>query len=292
MQQTGNQDSPQNLATHLTTDKTKTKGGFLARLMFEPEPPWGRSMGFAHIGCVIAAGSALSVVGLIAGLLIDIASGATTEFFSFIDSGTELSVETLFTLLPATIILSAIFQQAGQGVMPLLISRWWSGYGVVQDWGLRFKPIDILFGAGLGVLSMGVASLTSKGVGRLVGLNDLTEADNAFLLTSFGGSFWLYLMIFVVVIGAPISEEIAFRGVLQRSLARFGGPLTGIFGSAIIFTLVHFIFASFAAQVVTWASIFPVGVILATAAAYFKRLGPSIIAHLINNLVATIIALN
>ena len=51
------------------------------------------------------------------------------------------------------------------------------------------------------------------------------------------------VVLFVIgaVIFAPVVEELLFRGVLLRALLRRTEPVTAVFGSAIIFALVHYI---------------------------------------------------
>ena len=51
----------------------------------------------------------------------------------------------------------------------------------------------------------------------------------------------LVIMVFVTVgIGAPIAEEIFFRGLTQHSLIRRFGPLGGVRHSSAFFALTHF----------------------------------------------------
>ena len=51
------------------------------------------------------------------------------------------------------------------------------------------------------------------------------------------------VILFVIgaVIFAPVVEELLFRGVLLRALLRRTAPVTAVFGSALIFALVHYI---------------------------------------------------
>ena len=146
-------------------------------------------------------------------------------------------------------------------------------------------------GAGLALVGFALSQGVSFALSPLFGVDDASEADNGVIVSGFEDSLWLYPMLVVVVIGAPLSEEIAFRGILQRALARFGGPVPGIVLSSLVFSLVHIGGSSFGGQLVLWAAIFVLGIVFACAAAYFKRLGPSIVAHLITNLGASIVLL-
>ena len=261
--------------------------GWLDSFRFEPEPPWSRGIGFVHVLIVVAAAGFVSTIGALIGFVIDFSTSDDDVLGLIMSEDFDAGVPSMIRVLPATLVIGTIFQQLGQGLSPLLISKWWRGYGAIKDWGLRFKWVDIPLGVGLAAAGFALAWLVSISLSPLLGVSE-AEADNGVVISGFKGSVWLYPIIFAVVIGAPLSEEIAFRGLLQRSLSRFGGPLVGIFGSTLLFALVHIGGTSFNGQIVLWASIFMIGLVFAVASAYFKRLGPSIIGHVLNNLLATI----
>ncbi len=264
------------------------QSGLIGSLQFDSEPPWSKAMGIAQVLTVVAAAGLASVVGSIAGLAIDLFSGDSGFFEELATGEMDTGIENMIATLPATLVLGTIFQQLGQGLSPFLISKLWKGYGVAKDWGLRFKWVDIPIGVGLAVAGLLLAWLVSVGLSPLVGVEDASEADNGVIVSGFKDSIWLYPMLFAVVIGAPLSEEIAFRGVVQRSMSRFGGPLVGILGSSVLFAVVHIGGTSFGGQIVLWASIFMIGLVFAVASAYFKRLGPCIVGHVLNNLIAAV----
>jgi len=54
------------------------------------------------------------------------------------------------------------------------------------------------------------------------------------------GDFWFFMMAALVLIGAPIMEEILYRGILQEIAIRMGfGRWLSIFAVSVIFTIVH-----------------------------------------------------
>lgn len=86
-------------------------------------------------------------------------------------------------------------------------------------------------------------------------------------------------LILVIMVGAPLFEELLFRGVIMRALERlFGrwgqkaGTFGGILGSAILFGLAH-------VEPLQFFGLAAFGVILAVLAHYYKRLGPDMVAH-------------
>jgi len=87
----------------------------------------------------------------------------------------------------------------------------------------------------------------------------------------------------VVVVGAPVVEELFFRGLVLRSLQRRFGDVWAVVGSAMLFGVAHF-------EPLQLPALVGLGVVLGVMAVYNKRLGPSIFAHAGFNLV-TMIAL-
>ena len=84
-------------------------------------------------------------------------------------------------------------------------------------------------------------------------------------------------------VGAPIVEELFYRGLLQRSLlARYSDGLV-VVGVALLFALVHF-------RVVEYPGLFVFGLILGFCAMRTGRLGMSICAHIGFNLTGLVLA--
>lgn len=83
---------------------------------------------------------------------------------------------------------------------------------------------------------------------------------------------WLVLLVMVSV-GAPIVEELFYRGLLLQSLVKSGIPgWFSVILSAALFAAMHF-------QPLQFLGLFVFGLVLAAMALWFKRLGPSIWAH-------------
>lgn len=184
---------------------------------------------------------------------------------------------------PAPVLaLSLLFQQAAQGSWPFLVSKW-KGLGPVLDWRLRFKPIDLLIGLGTACIAFGAAAASGSVVSHLVGLKDQADADNTKFLTDAKGTLWVYVFLFAAVIGAPMVEELFFRGLTMRALEKRLGPIAAVIGTTIVFTLAHFQGGSWQGTVVLFASIGAVGLVLATVTMSVGRLWPSVFAHMLFN---------
>jgi hypothetical protein len=89
------------------------------------------------------------------------------------------------------------------------------------------------------------------------------------------------LLVLVVVVGAPLIEELFFRGLTLRSVTRRFGAPAGVVGSAVLFGLTHFEPLQLPALVVF-------GLLAAFLARRSGRLGPAIWAHVAFNLTAVI----
>jgi membrane protease YdiL (CAAX protease family) len=213
---------------------------------------------------------ALAFVGLIAGfpfLLL-----GDDELSGFVDgSSADVPVALLATSLAG--------QQLGQGLWPFVVSRW-KGLGPAADWRLRFKPVDIAIGLGTAVIAVGAAAMVSTVVSSLVNLTDEAEADNTQFLRDAEGTPWLYLLIFSVVVGAPVAEELFFRGLTLRAIEKRAGPVVAVIGSTVLFTLPHFIGTGLAGTAVLLSSIGVVGAALGTVTVVVDRIVPAIIAHM------------
>lgn len=232
-------------------------------------PWWG--MGDVLLGAVFIVVTVMvgSVVGLIA---------AGGEVLDTIESGDT-------TALPVAFLgISLLFQQFGQGVWPFIVSKW-KGLGPRSDWGFEFKWIDAGIGLGTAMIGLAAAGVAGLVASELVDLTDDASADNTQFLTDAEGTPWLYLIVFLVVVGAPFTEELLFRGLTLRAIEKRLGSAAAVIGSSIIFTVPHWIGSDWRGTLVLFASIFAVGLVLATTAVMTRRLGGPILAHMIFNLV-------
>lgn len=181
--------------------------------------------------------------------------------------------------------LSLIFQQGSQALWPWLVSKL-RGLGFRTDWRVYFKLEDIWLGLVTAVIGLAAAFAVGSAVSWLVGLGDEAEADNTQFLRDAEGTPWLYVMLFAVVVGAPVSEELFFRGLAMRAFERVSGnKVFAVIASAFVFALPHFIGSGWQGTAVLLSSIFMVGVVLAVAVYQTGRLGTAIVAHMMFNAV-------
>jgi len=155
----------------------------------------------------------------------------------------------------------------------------------ISDYGVTFKPVDLL-GLGIGMLSqLVVVTLVYLPLGRLWPdtFTDDRLQENAKDLVdrATGGS--MLLLVLVVVVGAPVVEELFYRGLLQRSLTTQFNDTLVVVGVAAVFALVHF-------RPVEYPGLFAFGLILGACALRTGRLGMPILAHVAFNATGLVLA--
>jgi membrane protease YdiL (CAAX protease family) len=161
---------------------------------------------------------------------------------------------------------------------------------VAADIGLSFSPIDLI-GVPIGIAAQ-------LGLVRLVYLplqsiwpDTFSKAnleENARELVDGVDGAALILLFVLIVVGAPVVEEIFYRGLLQRPwLGRFGVCRTQatavvVVAVAAVFALIHF-------RPIEFPGLFAFGLVVGAMAALTGRIGMSILTHIAFN--ATALAL-
>lgn len=218
----------------------------------------------------------------------------------------------------------------GPGILVGLISEWVVFFGVpyaasrrrgdkslARDFGLKFHKTDPFIGIGIAigmqVLGIGLSALFT------LFHSNLSGADNTTMVTNQAGIF-LILMTIAAALGAPLFEELFFRGLLMRAfLRKFAHvdlaksdryqkpPLSparqrlAVVGSialtAIIFGIMHAPASTSTSHVTTAAFILLVsqttllGAVLGIVAYKTRRLGVNISAHMAFNTISVVLML-
>ncbi|HKY14388.1 MAG TPA: type II CAAX endopeptidase family protein [Microthrixaceae bacterium] len=149
------------------------------------------------------------------------------------------------------------------------------GDGPVEELGLRFAPIDALIGLVAGTaLQLGVIPLIYWALGDLVSQAELEEPARE-LVDLTDGPGWVLLVIMVLVL-APFAEELFYRGLIMRSVARLVPMWVSVIITAALFALMHF-------QTVQLPGLFAFGLAAGALAAWTGRLGTSMATHFVFN---------
>ncbi len=179
-------------------------------------------------------------------------------------------------------VTTLVAQWTGLIAMSVRASRRRGSGHLAADLGLRIERRDILPGLAVGVLSQLVLlPLLYLPVSLLV--DDLDLSEEARELTGLGSGAGLVLLSLMIVLGAPVVEELFWRGLLQSSLARRFGTVWAVAGSAALFGLTHF-------QPLLLPGLAAFGAVLSVLVHRAGRLGPAVVAHVAFNAV-TVIAL-
>jgi membrane protease YdiL (CAAX protease family) len=157
----------------------------------------------------------------------------------------------------------------------VVVAGRYKGHGVVRDFGLRTRAIDPLVGIPIGVVvqllvlpALYVPLLWALGQDQ----DDLSAPARALTDKAQGAVGWI-LLVLIVVVGAPIVEELFFRGLLLRSLLKRG--LSEVWSCVICAA----VFAAIHLEPLQFAGLFVIGLVLSFLATRTGRLGPSIWTH-------------
>ncbi len=159
-----------------------------------------------------------------------------------------------------------------------------------REFGFRVRlwP-DVPLGIGLGVvMQFWVLGLLYAPLRPLIPhLNRKLSAPALQLASGAHGNWQMVVTLVVLAIGAPVVEELFFRGLLLRSLQRrFGssraGTAAAVLVSALVFGLAH-------AEALQTLGLVVFGIVLAVLAVVTKRLGPGIFAHGAFNAAASVV---
>lgn len=177
----------------------------------------------------------------------------------------------------------------GQGVVTLGLLAYMSrtrGTGSWDaDFGFSFRLSDLrglLYGVGL---QIAVTLMVLVPLAALLGLDDPPQQDVAEIAEEASSLPARIGVLFVLVVVAPIAEELLFRGVLLARLRRGLSPAAAIAISAALFSCIHLIDPD-AAFVVP--GLFVIGLVLGWQALRTGRIGLSITTHAGVNLLAAI----
>lgn len=166
--------------------------------------------------------------------------------------------------------------------VPLWATRRKGSGSLGRDLGLAMRWSDPLRGLAFGVVAQVAFVVVVPPLYRLVGVDAGKIGETADKLGERATSPFSALLLFVIVVLiAPVIEEIAYRGLWLRAAERRWGTVAGVGVSAVVFGVTHF-------QPYDTPILIAFGLVLGFLAARYRRLGPAIWAHLWFNLAAFI----
>ena len=157
---------------------------------------------------------------------------------------------------------------------PVLLTKL-AGNGPSIDLGLRWSLRDIAWGLMYGFVSIVVALIIGYITELIAG--DFNSAAGEVGEGLKSNPAVLVAFVVCVVIGAPIAEEIAFRGLIFTSLAKFKmWPILTVILSAGIFAFFH-------GEAVRFPLLFGIGLVFGLARWHTGSVTTTIVAHMVNN---------
>ena len=156
-----------------------------------------------------------------------------------------------------------------------------------DDYQVDARGVDLL-GAPIGVLSQLVlVPLVYLPLERLWGdvftEERLTENAKDLVDRASGGS--MVLLVLMVCVGAPVVEELVYRGLVQGSLADRVNPLPAWLAASALFALIHF-------RPVEYPGLLVIGLVCGACALVTGRLGMAISCHVGFNVTGLLLALD
>lgn len=215
-------------------------------------------------------GDAVAATGF--GLLASLVAGGLALGIADVEEFDQLAIWVLLLIqLPLWLGLAGI---------PWWASRTKGTGSLRRDFGLAMRWIDVPVGLAIGVATQLAFAVAAPPLYRFLGIDEDEIGETAERLVDRADDpFAVICLFFLVVIGAAVVEELCYRGLWQRAIAKRWNPTVGIVVSAVVFGAVHLQWYDFPLLTVF-------GLVLALLTARSGRLGPAIWAHLGFNLIA------
>lgn len=211
------------------------------------------------------------LLGQVLSVIIVSASGA--------DSVDDVPIPTLF----AAVVATWVAYLAG-----CYVASRRSGSGdPVEDYAIRARAVDVL-GVPIGVLTQLVVVPLVYIPLRAIWPGTFSEdrlSETAKDLADRASGATMVLLVVMVCVGAPIVEEIVYRGLLQRSFAARTSNVVAWLAAAVWFTVIHF-------RPVEFPGLFAFALVTGACLMVTGRLGMSVAAHVGFNVTGLLIALS
>jgi membrane protease YdiL (CAAX protease family) len=185
---------------------------------------------------------------------------------------------------PALLGLSELGLWTGLVGACVYVSRRRGTGSLVRDYGFRFRWSDLGLGLAGALVGRMVAALVLSPIP--FPSRRLSDVDRSILHDGTHGAFAWIVLVVVTCVGAPLVEELFFRGLLQTRLVGRFGPVLGIVGTSLLFGSAHLVAWNGVETLAYGWAVAGGGLVLGTIRHYSGRLGTSIVAHALFNSVA------
>lgn len=156
---------------------------------------------------------------------------------------------------------------------------WLAGRGLRADFGLIPNWRDVRIGLACGVLALVAGYGLNLLLIAVYGTDNVSDSPLSDLAdASSSDTGWLVLAAVIVVVGAPLTEELLVRGTLWNALAAHRVP------PWVVLVLTSLVFAQLHGEPTRTIALFAQGLAFGLARYLSGRVGAGIIAHAANNL--------
>lgn len=150
------------------------------------------------------------------------------------------------------------------------------------DFGLEWRRSDLVLGVVVGFAAQFALGILLLPLYRLLGIDEDKVGEAARQLADRAEDpIGVIALLLVAVVGAPIFEELFYRGLWLRAIERRAGTAAAVVGSSLVFGLMHF-------QWVDTIALAGFGAVAAVLTVRTGRLGAAIAAHFVFNLTAVV----
>lgn len=188
----------------------------------------------------------------------------------------SLALSAVDAPLSLSIIVGGLLGWAGLAGWPIIATTR-RGNGPRIDLGLRLTWSDVRTGVVGGLIALAVAAMVAVVLMRFVGTFDSAAGEAAARLLQDGDRGAIVVFSLMILIGAPIVEEIAFRGLAFGAVRKRGlGAGWAIVISAVLFSLMHI-------EPTRIPLLLGIGLVLGWVRARTGSTGSAMIAHAVVN---------
>lgn len=174
----------------------------------------------------------------------------------------------------AQLAVAAAVGWAGFLVAIAVVSRRFGSGDPIADLAVRFRPIDLVgvpVGAATQFVLVPLLYLPLRELWPDTFSQEQVD-ERARDLVDRAGGWTTVLLVAVVVVGAPIVEELVYRGLLQRSATAVVGAVPGLVLTSLWFALIHL-------SPVQYPGLFLAGLVFGACVLVTGRVGPAIVTH-------------
>lgn len=221
----------------------------------------------------------VAVVTWLCGWLVANVAATVVLLAGGYDSADEASITALF--------IANVLGWAGFVAGMAAASQRGGSADFVADYGVRVQPIDAA-AAAVGVLTqLVVLPLIYLPLEELwpATFSDDKLAENAKELVDRAADSGMVLLVLMVCVGAPLVEELVYRGLIQGSLVNRIHQVAALVIASAFFAVIHF-------RPVEYPGLFAAGLVFGACALVGGRLGPAIVAHAAFNITGLVLALD